>query len=114
MTEPRERRDHPRIPIEHAHVELLDADDGRVLGSLANLSRSGLMLNSSSAFTEGATYQVTLRWQDDAGVVQQIPLGIHALWSGEGPGASAWSGFEIIDIDDAGRALLDQLLAAAS
>lgn len=113
MTDAQERRTDPRIPTEGLDIQVVDALDGTLLGSLANLSQNGLLLNSAEPFAEGASYQVELRWQDDSGE-HRLALGVHALWSSAGPAASAWTGFQIIDISDADRLRLQALLEVAS
>lgn len=113
MTDHSERRSDPRIPVDHARVQVRDVLDDRPLGTLANLSGNGMMLVSSAPFSEGAAYQVVLQWQDDNGASHDVELGVLALWSSAAPGGGAWTGFQIIDIDDAGRTRLATLLEEA-
>jgi hypothetical protein len=113
MTDWEERRIEPRVPVDTGRIRVTDPQDGRDLGSLANLSSHGLMLNSASPFTEQASYQAELCWLNDDGDEQSIPLGIHALWCSAGPAGSHWTGFAIIDISDTDQVRLDELLVAA-
>lgn len=111
MTDAQDRRSDPRISTEGLNIQVTDTSDGSTLGVLANLSQNGLMLISEHPLMEGASYQVRLCWQLE-GAEQCVNLGIHALWSSNGPAASAWTGFQIIDIDPQDRQHLIGLLLA--
>lgn len=114
MNDQDDRRAEPRVQVDASRIQVLDPSNKTVLGTLANLSNHGLMLNSASHFTEQASYQALICWPDDDGQDQQVALGLLALWCSNGPSASQWIGFEIIDISDQDQRRLEALIAAAS
>lgn len=82
-----------------------------VLGSLANISRDGLMLLGEREIKEGGVYQVTIA-VDHCVAEDELALGIECLWtSAAGTGGSQWSGFRIIDISDANQKILKDLIS---
>jgi hypothetical protein len=105
-----ERRRHERVPVRYHEVEVRDQTSGEVIGVLANVSEAGMMLTAANAFPAGSSYQLTLVWHDDDDEIR-CDVGVTALWSSSSEGqALHWTGFQVIDISDAGRALLAQLL----
>ncbi len=110
MTNWHEKRAEPRTAVTHDSWQVLHAERDTPLGVLANLSSSGLMLNTAEPLPERTTYQARLCWLDANGARHSLPLGLHVLWCNEGPGGGHWTGCEIIAISDADQLILDRLL----
>ena len=104
---PPDRRYRQRLqPAEPVPVE----DDFRhtVLGTIGNLSVSGMMLVSEDALPEGMTCQVRFRLPEQA---NDFVLGVEVLWTQIAePGQCYWSGLRIIDISTQDHNRLSELL----
>lgn len=75
-------------------VPVTDAMTGEVVGRIANVSETGMLLNASAPLVEDALYQ--LRFQPHPGG-EDIELGAHLLWLGAAhtPGQS-WAGLNFL------------------
>lgn len=111
MSQWEDRRIERRVPVPANRLQIRHSGQGQPLGSLANLSRHGLMLNSPGPLPADTTYQVRLSWDDESARPQQLALGITVLWCEAGAGGAHWSGCQIIAISDADQARLDALVS---
>jgi hypothetical protein len=81
------------------NVEVFDTMTERAIGTIANLSESGMLTVLHSPLTNDALYQLRMRLPDGNGVEHSLDIGAHELWSDEAaaPG-QVWTGFRFIDI----------------
>lgn len=116
MPDGAERRRYPRTSVNWYQIRLQDRTADNTLGTVANISHNGLLVNSQDGFPVNATLQARLCWHNpDAASQHDIPVGITALWTTAADNAGAfWTGFEIIDISDEDQARLDALIAQES
>lgn len=108
------RRKYPRHTLRNA-VTVVDQNSGAVLGTVANLSREGIMLVSNRPLASDNIYQ--LRLQVAKGLLSdeqptEIDIGVDCLWvSPAGNTASTyWSGCQIIDVSDDALVLIQQVI----
>lgn len=80
------------IPVHNALTETS-------MGRIGNLSRTGLMLICPLATHDNALYQLIFEFPTPTKYVQQIEVGVQALWCSEAstPG-QYWAGFRFISI----------------
>lgn len=107
----KEKRQHARKAVP-AGVRVRDVNSGRELGTLLNLSPSGMMVFTEQPVPANAVYQCELdlgkAGQGEAG---SLRLGVESLWCqpSEQPGAW-WVGLRIIDIEPGHSASLERYL----
>lgn len=106
----KEKRQHPRKTVPGG-IPVRDVNTGRELGSLLNLSPSGMMIFSEQALPANAVYQCELDLGGAAAGASPLRLGVESLWCqpSEQPGAW-WVGLRIIDIQPEHSASLDRYL----
>lgn len=80
-------------------IDVYDTIAERVLGVVANLSESGMMLHSAHALPEEALLQLRLILPTPGGQPRSIDVGAQRLWSepAQSPG-QYWMGLRFIDI----------------
>jgi len=93
-----EHRRAKRRKLGHT-VEVFDTMTERAIGTIANLSETGMLTVLHSPLTNDALYQLRMRLPDGDGVEHSLDVGAHELWSDEAaaPG-QVWTGFRFIDI----------------
>lgn len=106
-----EKRQHPRKTVPGG-IPVRDVNTGRELGSLLNLSPSGMMIFSEQALPANAVYQCELDLGGAAAAANPLRLGVESLWCqpSEQPGAW-WAGLRIIDIQPEHSASLEHYLS---
>lgn len=101
----RKRREHREgIPV-------TDAMTGAMVGSIGNLSETGMLLVATSPLREDALYQFRFTLPGMRGT--ELEIGAHLLWMTfkDPPGAS-WTGFRFIGVaDDTTKQLRDWIEA---
>ena len=112
------RRKHPRHSLRNA-VTVIDKNSGAVLGTVANLSREGIMLVNSHTLESDSIYQIRL--QIAPGVLDEsqpveIDIGIDCLWVSPAGNTSStyWSGCQIIDSSDDSFVLIEKIIQSLS
>jgi hypothetical protein len=94
-----------------------DVITGVPMGHLGNLSRTGVLLISSSAPRSEAIYQVSMSLPEagrPASLSPSLEVGIQEQW--HAPAATPgqiWAGYRIVAIDEDGAARLERWLAQA-
>ena len=105
-----EQRKARRVPIA-AHVDISDANTGRILGQLVNLSADGLMLHGPGCIAPGKVFQLRVPLET-AGEVTDLLIGAESLWCSDANDSGAfWSGFQIIDISPEHRQILATIVS---
>lgn len=70
-----------------------------VVGRLANLSETGMLLIASAALVEDALYQLRFNLVDARGREASIEVGAHMLWQDHANSAGqSWTGFRFITV----------------
>lgn len=94
-------------------IEVFDTMTEHTVGTIGNLSESGMLMLSSKRLYDDALFQFRFQLTDANGRRHTIEVGAHQLWSDAAnqPGQN-WAGFRFIDIgpNDATtlRAWIDQ------
>jgi hypothetical protein len=80
-------------------VEVFDTMTEQFIGSIANLSETGMLTVLHAPLVNDALYQLRIRLPDRFGTEYSLDIGAHELWSDEAaaPG-QVWTGFRFIDI----------------
>ena len=108
-----ERRREPRIDTLPLNLVVFDNLNGKILGTLANLSRSGLMVLADTQCEPGGTLQVDLR-DSPSSATPLLSLAFQVTWMSPANTAdSYWVGGRIIGIAEADAAILHELLRKA-
>jgi hypothetical protein len=108
-----ERRREPRIDTLSLNLVVFNNLSGEILGTLANLSRNGLMVLSNAHSDPGGTLQIDLRDSPDADT-HLLSMGIQVSWvSPANTPDSFWMGGRIIGITAEDTATLEALLRKA-
>lgn len=110
----KERRREARIDAARLRLLAYDSLAGELLGSVTNLSESGLMLLSNKPVENGGTLQLELR-RAAAPDYSLVEMAVTISWTGaaETPG-NAWAGAHIIGISEAHQQTLHNLIEEAS
>ncbi|MAT66624.1 MAG: hypothetical protein CMN57_13410 [Gammaproteobacteria bacterium] len=105
-----EKRQHARKAVP-AGVRVRDLNTGQELGTLLNLSPSGMMIFCEQPLPANAVYQCELELGAAARSSEPLRLGVESLWcqASEQPGAW-WAGLRIIDIEPGHSASLERYL----
>ncbi len=99
-------RQHSRHIFEEV-IPVYDAVTREQFGQLANISSHGLMLITRSTIESESLFRVSFTLPGSAEVMK---LGIESLWINEALSNNVyWAGFEIIDISDEDRDILERL-----
>lgn len=111
MTE--ERRQEPRIDAQSLNLFVHDNLDGKLLGSLVNLSQSGLMILANVQSEPGGILQLDLR-NTSSPDTPVLSMGVKVCWiSPAKTEDSYWIGARIIGIAPADAEKLGELLRKA-
>lgn len=106
-----ERRREFRLDTLSLGLFVYDNLKGELLGTLVNLSRSGLMMLSGAQCDPGGVLQIDLR-SGSAPDTPTLPMGIKVAWvSPANTAGSYWIGARIIGISDEDREKLEALLS---
>ena len=82
-------------------VLVTDAMTDAVVGRIANLSETGMLLIATAPLTEDALYQFRFRLVDAHGVDADYELGAHLLWKDDqGTPGMTWTGLRFIAIPE--------------
>lgn len=81
------------------NINVLDTMTGDTLGTLSNLSETGMLLILSQALCSDALFQLRFDLPSESGKTRTVEVGAHELWSDEAtaPG-QVWTGFRFIDV----------------
>lgn len=105
-----ERRSEPRFSSAQLQLVAHDALSGTLIGSVANLSERGMMLNAVSKIEAEGVLQLQLSRSDQPQrPILELVLGISWISSAKTPG-NYWAGGKIIAIGDAHAKTLHSLL----
>jgi len=108
-----EKRREPRFDTLSLNLFVYDNLGNNLLGTLVNLSRSGLMILGNIESEPGGVLQIDLRngSSPDAPI---LPLGIKVSWSSAANTAgSYWIGARIIDLTEEDREKFEIILREA-
>lgn len=88
-----------------------DAIAGKPIGSIGNLSRTGLMLISPQPLNDDGVYQLSFELADAQGRARTLEIGMQQQWS-DAPATPGqyWTGLRFIDVSDADDAVLESWL----
>jgi len=82
-------------------VLVTDAMTDAVVGRIANLSETGMLLIATAPLTEDALYQFRFRLIDSRGVNADYEFGAHLLWKDDqGTPGMTWTGLRFIAMPD--------------
>lgn len=97
----------------NASVPVTDAIAGKPIGSIGNLSRTGLMLISSQPLHDDGVYQLSFELPDAHGRRHNVEIGMQQQWS-DTPATPGqyWTGLRFIDVSDDDDAALESWLEA--
>ena len=98
MTAGNEYRRAKRRKVEK-RSEVFDCMTERVIGTLSDLSETGMLMIANQALVNDALYQLRFNLTEASGTIRSIGVGAHELWSdpAAAPG-QVWIGFRFIDI----------------
>lgn len=111
MSHESEKRRQARVPVDK-EITVKDTVSGRALGVLANVNEEGFMVISDGGLREDHLYQIVLdvdgNTSDDT-----LSMGVECMWiSDTGTGDQVWAGFQIMEISDGAKAIIDNLTKA--
>lgn len=99
------RLDRLSVPQE---VVVLDSLTGLKMGQLANIHCEGFMLFGDENVQENHIYQLNLELSQPINSVNCLSIGAECLWlNGSGDNSQYWAGFQIIDISDDDKAIVN-------
>ena len=99
-TQFRDMRKQVRIDVSGA-VRVMDRQENRDIGKLANISEDGLMLLMTQPVTESTILQLSLEFVNMDGDKTPLHIGVESLWCNKGSDENQfWAGFYIIDISE--------------
>lgn len=88
-------------------VSVTDTMTEAVVGRLANLSPTGMLMITHLPLMDDALFQFRFMLNEHDGHDRMIELGAHQLWSDTGPAPGQfWAGFRFIDLDPEDAAFL--------
>ena len=96
-------KDHRRLRRRKAAypITVIDTMTREALGTVVDLSESGLMIVAPTALCADALFQCELHFPPGSGVDGILNTGLHELWSRPEPGSGrTLIGFRIIDISN--------------
>ncbi|MDF1643073.1 MAG: PilZ domain-containing protein [Pseudomonadales bacterium] len=92
-------------------IVVVDLDSGENIGSLLNISISGLMLLSQSPIELDKLYRLEIRLTSKINGKSVLQVGADALWNNALSGDQYfWTGFQIIDISENDLTIIRQFL----
>jgi len=93
---------------------VLDSKSGEVIGRIANLTTDGLMLSSDRALAIDRSYTLQIKLPDEVAGRTQIDLEVRSLWSQRAVDPTYYAtGFEILNLSDADRHVIEVLMQDA-
>lgn len=106
-----DRRKFTRIDATQASLRVVNAINGKPLGTVGNLSMGGLLLiTSQQELYPSGILQLEIERPSDMGG-GSIPLGVKVLWcTPANSPESYWAGLETIDLGQPAREALTELL----
>ncbi len=109
-----EHRASPRRKLTEK-IDVIDVNSGQAMGHLVNISVGGFMLFSDREPDVNRLFQVQLRSDSPIPGLDGVEIGAECLWSQAiTESGHFWAGFQIIDISDQGRRLVQHLLEECS
>jgi len=104
-----EKRRSERFDVS-SPLNVVDTISAESLGIIVNVSAEGMMVLGAKDIVEGAVYQVDVPIASADNRI--LKLAIECLWSAEADsGGKYWSGYQVIDISEDNRVVLDQLIS---
>jgi len=104
-----EKRRSERFDVS-SPLNVVDTISAQSLGIIVNVSAEGMMVLGAKDIVEGAVYQVDVPITSADNRI--LKLAIECLWSAEADsGGKYWSGYQVIDISDDNKVVLDQLIS---
>ena len=92
-------------------IVVVDLDSGENIGSLLNISISGLMLLSQSPIELDKLYRLEIQLTSKVNGKSVLQVGADALWNNALNGDQYfWTGFQIIDISENDLTIIRQFL----
>lgn len=81
------------------NIDVVDTMTSQVIGTLSNLSETGMLLILGEPVISDALFQLRFSLADNNGNRRSVDIGAHELWSDEAaaPG-QVWTGFRFIDV----------------
>ena len=106
----RNKRRAPRkSPSERIEIFDINAED--IIGHLANITSSGLMLMGPVSIAPGTLYQLQISLPSPVNGVETIEFGAECLWCQRAKGVNNyWTGMQIIDISEAAVDIIERLV----
>lgn len=102
-----DKRSQVRIPVDE-EIFVRDTISNLEMGTLANIHDEGFMVISDGGLKEDNLYQVVFELGNGKG---EISLGAECLWISEtGTGDQVWAGFQIMDVSEAAKRQIEELL----
>lgn len=80
-------------------IDVVDCMQDEVIGRIANLSESGILIVANRRVNPDALYQLRFQLDEGDGLGSTVEVGAHELWADEAaaPG-QVWTGFRFIDL----------------
>jgi len=104
-----DNRRSPRIPTDP--IKVLDLAEDRIIGTLVNVSTSGLMILTQGEVPINHLFQLEMHLRFSDNSEQTIKFGAESLWSQETHTPEhEWIGFHIIDISEEDQVALEHLM----
>lgn len=105
------RRQYERVPVTTL-IQVRDEVTDELMGQLGNLSYGGVLLIADRELPLDAVYQIRIEVPGPGTAVDPLSLGVETLWRQRANnGRSCWVGMRIIDMSDADRGRLRDLMA---
>jgi len=105
-----DNRAHPRRKLTEK-IDMIDINNGQMLGHLVNISAGGFMVFTDRAPEVNRLFQMRLQSNSSISGLDGVEIGAECLWSRAiTESGHFWAGFQIIDISDEGRGLVQHLL----
>lgn len=81
------------------NIDVVDTMTGQVIGTLSNLSETGMLLILGEPVLGDALFQLRFTLPAPTGGHRDVDVGAHELWSDDAaaPG-QVWTGFRFIDV----------------
>ena len=105
-----ERRDIQRRHLMF-HLRVYDADSGRELGTLTDVSPEGLMVTGEQRLTLGRRFRMFMRLPPALSSHPEIEFAATVAWSSNEINPAFWdTGFRDLELDDDDREVLKALM----
>ena len=93
------------------HLRVFDADSGRELGTLTDVSPGGLMVTGEQRLTLGRRFHMFMRLPPALSAHPKIEFAATVAWSSNEVNPAFWdSGFRDLELEDADRQVLEGLM----